>query len=77
MFRNVPLFVDTEHAGYHVFPGHHLEDKSFAFLTRPWLWPSFIDLTAITLLGTTVAFAMVLFANAHKYAESSFIVNSL
>lgn len=52
---------------------HHVEDKSLAFLARPWLWPSLIDLTAITLLGTTVAFAMVLFANAYKYAESSFI----
>lgn len=49
---------------------HH---KSVAFLARPWHWPSLIDFGAMLLLGSTVAFAMVLFAMAYKTAESSFV----
>lgn len=49
---------------------HH---KSLAFLTRPWHWPALIDFGAMLLLGSTVAFAMVLFAMAYKSAESSFV----
>jgi drug/metabolite transporter (DMT)-like permease len=51
----------------------HVVNKSLAFLTRPWQWPTFTDLTAMLLLGTTVAIAMVLFAVAYKSAESSFV----
>ena len=51
----------------------HVEDKSLAFLTRPWQWPPFSDSAAMLLLGMTVAFAMVLFATAYKNAESSFV----
>ena len=50
-----------------------IEQKSLAFLVRPWLWPAPLDLAAIAFTGTTVAFAMVLFSTAYKYAESSFI----
>lgn len=49
---------------------HH---KSLAFLTRPWHWPSAIDLAAMLLLGSTVAIAMVLFGMAYRSAESSFV----
>lgn len=49
---------------------HH---KSLAFLTRPWHWPTLIDFSAMLLLGSTVAIAMVLFAMAYKSAESSFV----
>jgi drug/metabolite transporter (DMT)-like permease len=51
----------------------HVENKSLAFLTRPWQWPPFSDLAAMLLLGATVAIAMVLFATAYKSAESSFV----
>lgn len=51
----------------------HVEDKSLAFLTRPWQWPPMSDFAAMLLLGTTVAVAMVLFATAYKSAESSFV----
>jgi drug/metabolite transporter (DMT)-like permease len=51
----------------------HVEDKSLAFLTRPWQWPPLNDLGAMLLLGTTVAVALVLFATAYKSAESSFV----
>jgi drug/metabolite transporter (DMT)-like permease len=50
-----------------------IEHKSIAFLVRPWLKPPIIDLAGMALLGTTVAFAMVLFGTAYKYAESSFV----
>jgi drug/metabolite transporter (DMT)-like permease len=48
-------------------------DRSLAFLTRPWLVPAATDLAAMAFLGTIVAFAMVLFSTAYKYAESSFV----
>ena len=51
----------------------HVEDKSLAFLARPWLWPPLADLAAMLLLGGSIAFAMVLFAMAYKNAESSFV----
>jgi drug/metabolite transporter (DMT)-like permease len=50
-----------------------VEDKSLAFLTRPWQWPPLNDLAAMLLLGAIVAIAMVLFAMAYKSAESSFV----
>jgi drug/metabolite transporter (DMT)-like permease len=46
---------------------------SLAFLVRPWNQPSAIDFVAMAGVGTTVAFAMVLFGTAYKYAESSFV----
>ena len=50
-----------------------VQHKSVAFLARPWHWPTPIDFGAMLLLGSTVAFAMVLFAMAYKSAESSFV----
>jgi len=50
-----------------------VENKSLAFLTRPWHTPSVIELLAMLLLGSTVAVAMVLFGMAYKSAESSFV----
>jgi drug/metabolite transporter (DMT)-like permease len=50
-----------------------VEQKSLAFLVRPWSFPPAVDLAAIAVVGTTVAFAMVLFSTAYKYAESSFV----
>lgn len=50
-----------------------VQHKSVAFLARPWQWPTAIDFGAMLLLGSTVAFAMVLFAMAYKSAESSFV----
>jgi drug/metabolite transporter (DMT)-like permease len=50
-----------------------VQHKSLAFLARPWQWPPFLDLTAMLLLGSSVAVAMVLFGMAYKYAESSFV----
>jgi len=50
-----------------------VQHKSLAFLTRPWHWPSVIDLAAMLLVGSTVAIAMVLFGMAYKSAESSFV----
>lgn len=56
-----------------VFDVGAVQHKSLAFLTRPWHWPSAIDLAAMLLLGSTVAIAMVLFGMAYKSAESSFV----
>jgi len=56
-----------------VFDVGAVQHKSLAFLTRPWHWPSAIDLAAMLLLGSTVAIAMVLFGMAYKAAESSFV----
>lgn len=56
-----------------VFDVGAVQHKSLAFLTRPWHWPSAIDLAAMLLLGSTVAIAMVLFGTAYKSAESSFV----
>jgi drug/metabolite transporter (DMT)-like permease len=50
-----------------------VENKSLAFLTRPWHTASVIELSAMLLLGATVAVAMVLFGMAYKSAESSFV----
>src|SRR5205085_12285662 len=60
-------------AGFALLDLHGIEQKSLAFLVRPWLMPSPVDFAAIMLAGTTVAFAMVLFGTAYKYAESSFV----
>lgn len=49
------------------------EHKSLAFLMRPWVTPPLVDLALIAFLGCTIAFAMVLFGTAYKYAESSFV----
>jgi drug/metabolite transporter (DMT)-like permease len=50
-----------------------VQHKSVAFLARPWQWPPLLDLTAMLLLGSSVAVAMVLFGMAYKSAESSFV----
>jgi drug/metabolite transporter (DMT)-like permease len=46
---------------------------SLAFLVRPWIAPPATDFVGMAGLGITVAFAMVLFGTAYKYAESSFV----
>jgi drug/metabolite transporter (DMT)-like permease len=50
-----------------------VQHKSVAFLARPWQWPPVLDMTAMLLVGSSVAFAMVLFGMAYKNAESSFV----
>ncbi len=50
-----------------------VDNKSLAFLTRAWRAPSLLELSAMLLLGSTVAIAMVLFGMAYKSAESSFV----
>lgn len=47
--------------------------KSLAFLTRPWVTPSLQDFLILSFLGVLVAFTIVSFVSAYKYAESSFV----
>jgi drug/metabolite transporter (DMT)-like permease len=49
------------------------DNKMVAFLTRPWIWPSPIDLFFLVALGALAAFAMVMFTSAYKHAEASFV----
>jgi drug/metabolite transporter (DMT)-like permease len=55
------------------FDMSHVQHKSLAFLTRPWQWPPWPHLVGMLLLGTSVAFAMVLFGTAYKNADASFV----
>jgi drug/metabolite transporter (DMT)-like permease len=59
--------------GFSFFDMGNVQNKSLAFLARPWQWPPLPDLAAMMLLGATVAVAMVLFGMAYKSAESSFV----
>lgn len=48
-------------------------DKSFAFLTRPWLMPPSSDLPIILGIAVLGSLAMPLFSTAYKYGEASFV----
>ncbi|MFO1172072.1 MAG: DMT family transporter [Hyphomicrobiaceae bacterium] len=48
-------------------------DKSFAFLTRPWLMPPSADLPLIAGIAVLGSLAMPLFSTAYKYGEASFV----
>ncbi len=47
--------------------------KSLVFLTRPWVTPPLIDAAVFLATGILAAFAMLLFINAYKFAESNFV----
>ncbi len=49
------------------------ENKSLAFLTRPFVWPSFQDFLLLSAVGALAAFAMMSFISAYKLAESNFV----
>lgn len=50
-----------------------LSHKSLVFLTRPWVTPTLIDAAVFLATGVLAAFAMLLFINAYKFAESNFV----
>jgi drug/metabolite transporter (DMT)-like permease len=49
------------------------EDKSLAFLTRPWSWPDQNQFWLLMLMGVMSAGAAVLFIQAYSHAEASFV----
>ena len=59
-----------------LFSGHFVAmpaDKTFDFLSRPWIVPPRPDYPALAILGVLGALAMPLFSNAYKYAEANFV----
>ncbi len=48
-------------------------NKSLAFLTRPFAWPTLQDFVLMTSVGVLIAFAMVCFINAYRLAESNYV----
>lgn len=49
------------------------EQKSLAFLTRPFVWPTLQDFLLLSTVGVLAAFAMMSFISAYKLAQSSFV----
>jgi drug/metabolite transporter (DMT)-like permease len=49
------------------------EDKSLAFLTRPWSWPNQNQFWLLMLMGSMSAGAAVMFIQAYSLAEASFV----
>ena len=50
-------------------------NKSLAFLTRPFIWPTFQDFLLLSAVGALAAFAMMSFISAYKLAESNFVAS--
>jgi drug/metabolite transporter (DMT)-like permease len=48
-------------------------DKSIAFLTRPWAWPDQWQLMLLIIMGILSAVAAAFFLLAYRYAEASFV----
>ena len=55
------------------FPPEFAADKSFAFLSRPWLMPPSSDVPIIAGIAVLGSLAMPLFSSAYKYGEASFV----
>ncbi len=49
------------------------ENKSLAFLTRPWIWPTTQQFWLLIAMGLMSAGALVLFIFAYKSAEANFV----
>ncbi|MGB9141887.1 MAG: DMT family transporter [Aestuariivirga sp.] len=47
--------------------------KSLAFLTRPFVWPTPQDFLLLSSVGVLAAFAMMSFISAYRLAQSSFV----
>ena len=47
--------------------------KSLAFLTRPFVWPTPQDFLLLSAVGVLAAFAMMSFISAYRLAQSSFV----
>lgn len=47
--------------------------KSLAFLTRPFVWPTLEDFMLLSTVGVLAAFAMMSFISAYGLAQSSFV----
>ena len=60
-------------AYFNVVPPDIGADKSFAFLSRPWLMPSSSDLPLLLGIAVLGSLAMPLFSTAYKYGEASFV----
>ncbi len=48
-------------------------DKSIAFLTRPWLWPTTRQFVLLVVMGLMSVGAMVLFIYAYSHGEANFV----
>jgi drug/metabolite transporter (DMT)-like permease len=57
-----PLFA---HAG--------IEDKSLAFLLRPWVWPDATQFALLIVMGVLSALASAGFIIAYRHAEANFV----
>lgn len=62
-------------AYFNLAPVEGSADKSFAFLTRPWLTPPSSDLPILLAIALLGSFAMPLFSTAYKYGEASFVAS--
>ncbi len=54
-----------------LFSGLQIEDKSMAFLLRPWAWPDSQQLALLLVMGLLSAFASVAFIQAYRYAAAN------
>jgi drug/metabolite transporter (DMT)-like permease len=48
-------------------------NKSLAFLTRPFIWPSFHDFLVLSGIGLLAVATMICFIQAYRYAQSNFV----
>ena len=46
---------------------------SLVFLSRPWVWPGVFDAALLLGHGVMAGFAMLLFINAYRLAETNFV----
>ena len=58
---------------FNLFEFGSFTHPSLVFLSRPWVWPPAGDATILLGHGVLAAFAMLLFVNAYKYAETNFV----
>ncbi len=51
----------------------HFNHPSLVFLSRPFVWPGAFDATLLLGHGVLAGFAMMLFVNAYRLAETNFV----
>lgn len=56
---------------FHMVGFTHAEHPSVAFLIRPWVWPTWIDLLKMTACGVVASAGMVLLSEAYRLAPAN------
>ncbi len=56
-----------------LFAGLQIEDRSMAFLLRPWTWPDSQQLALLLVMGLLSVFGSVSFIQAYRHAAANFV----